>query len=99
VALGGITCGALPRYLPSLLQRISAAAQQPKQQYLLLQALSEVVSTAAAPGTSLQLGAADVSIILQLLLASAEVEEECRWARRSGRGLGQLWPLWLLGLL
>lgn len=78
VALGGVTCGALPKYLPSLLQRISGAASSPKQQYLLLQALSEVVSTAAAPESSLQISAADVSSILQLLLGSSEVEEECR---------------------
>jgi hypothetical protein len=82
VALGGVTCGALPRYLPSLLQRIAAAAAAPKQQYLLLQALAEVVSTAAEPGASLQLGAPDVASILQLLLDSAQAEEECRWAPR-----------------
>ena len=43
VALGGITSGHLAKYLPSLLQQVRATAGNPKQQYLLLQALNEVV--------------------------------------------------------
>jgi hypothetical protein len=40
LALGGVACGNLPRFLPSLIGQISAAgAQAPKQQYLLLQVL------------------------------------------------------------
>jgi hypothetical protein len=44
IALGGLTCGNLGSYLPSLLQQV-AAAGTPKQQYLLLQALNEAVAT------------------------------------------------------
>lgn len=36
-ALGGITRGNLPHFLPDLVTQIGAAAGQPKQQYLLLQ--------------------------------------------------------------
>jgi hypothetical protein len=42
--LGGLTCGNLGSYLPSLLQQVGAAGT-PKQQYLLLQALNEAVAT------------------------------------------------------
>jgi hypothetical protein len=44
IALGGLTCGNLGSYLPSLLQQVGAAGT-PKQQYLLLQALNEAVAT------------------------------------------------------
>lgn len=52
LALGGVTCGNLHAFLPSLLQKISAAAASPKEQYLLLQALNEVLVTITTVGQS-----------------------------------------------
>ncbi|KAI8473659.1 MAG: armadillo-type protein [Monoraphidium minutum] len=49
VALGGLACGDLERSLPALCALIEAAAGEPARQYLLLQALNEVLSTLAAP--------------------------------------------------
>lgn len=48
LALGGVACGNLGKYLPALLSSIEAAGGQSKQQYLLLQALNEVVTTVGA---------------------------------------------------
>lgn len=49
IALGGLTCGNLSKYLPDLMQQVVGAGSS-KQQYLLLQALNEVVSTISSSG-------------------------------------------------
>jgi len=76
LALGGITCGALGKYLPSLLSSISAAAPTPKRHYLLLTALAEVLATLSSPASTKGLSDAEVSQVLSLLLASAGSGEE-----------------------
>lgn len=52
LAAGGVACGNLPHYLPSLLSLIGGAQGDPKRQYLLLQALGEVIATISAVGQS-----------------------------------------------
>jgi cullin-associated NEDD8-dissociated protein 1 len=48
LALGGVACGNLGKYLPALLSSIEQAGGNSKQQYLLLQALNEVVTTVSS---------------------------------------------------
>lgn len=45
---GGVACGNLGKYLPALLSSIEGSQGNSKQQYLLLQALNEVVTTVAS---------------------------------------------------
>eukprot|EP00195_Chlamydomonas_chlamydogama_P007020 CAMPEP_0202892974 /NCGR_PEP_ID=MMETSP1392-20130828/2632_1 /ASSEMBLY_ACC=CAM_ASM_000868 /TAXON_ID=225041 /ORGANISM="Chlamydomonas chlamydogama, Strain SAG 11-48b" /LENGTH=1235 /DNA_ID=CAMNT_0049577131 /DNA_START=157 /DNA_END=3864 /DNA_ORIENTATION=- len=79
LALGGLACGNLPHYMPSLLRQISSTQGAPKQQYLLLQALSEVITTIAVVGQAkIDLSASDTEQVLTLLLSNCEAEEECR---------------------
>uniref|UniRef100_A0A7S3QNX2 TATA-binding protein interacting (TIP20) domain-containing protein n=1 Tax=Dunaliella tertiolecta TaxID=3047 RepID=A0A7S3QNX2_DUNTE len=78
LALGGVACGNLGKFMPSLIRQISSAAKSsPKQQYLLLTALSEVITTCSEQ-TNLLLSQDDQAQVLSLLLGSAEGEEECR---------------------
>ncbi|KAG2500009.1 hypothetical protein HYH03_002291 [Edaphochlamys debaryana] len=80
-ALGGVTRGNLRHFLPGLVAQIGAAAGQPKQQYLLLQALNDVISTLASPSGAAQaaeLGPDMADQVLALLLGAVEAEEECR---------------------
>jgi len=80
-ALGGITVGSLQTYLPFLLDQISTQQAAPKQQYLLLKALNEVISS-VTKGSSTSGGVVLAQVeqerILDLLLANCESEEECR---------------------
>ncbi|KAF8067210.1 CAND1 [Scenedesmus sp. PABB004] len=85
LALGGVACGNLAAYLPGLLSSIGAAGGNSKQQYLLLQALSEVVASVGARAGKAKAGAADVgftpaqlSEVLELLVSCSRSEEECR---------------------
>ena len=74
--------------LPQLLQQIEGARADGKRQYLLLQALSEVLqalapsdrpaAVAPAAASAAVLGPAERQQVLALLLASCEGEEECR---------------------
>lgn len=57
LALGGVTYGCLGTALPSLLASISGATGNAKQQYLLLQALGEVVATLVPRGAARSAGA------------------------------------------
>ncbi|KXZ56874.1 hypothetical protein GPECTOR_1g789 [Gonium pectorale] len=80
-ALGGIARGNLAHFMPGLVGQIAAAAGHPKQQYLLLQALNDVISTLASPAgaaTAGQLGPDMADQVLSLLFGAAESEEECR---------------------
>ncbi|GFR41083.1 hypothetical protein Agub_g1723, partial [Astrephomene gubernaculifera] len=80
-ALGGVTRGNLPHFLPGLVAQIGAAAGQPKQQYLLLQALNDVISTLASPSAgakAAELGQDMADQVLSLLFGAVESEEECR---------------------
>ncbi|GLI69131.1 hypothetical protein VaNZ11_013686 [Volvox africanus] len=80
-ALGGITRGNLGQFMPGLVAQISASAGQPKQQYLLLQALNDVISTLASPAgasKAAELGPEMADQVLSLLFDAAESEEECR---------------------
>ena len=45
LALGGVAVGNLSVYLPPLLQAVAAKAAAPKEQYLLLGALNETISS------------------------------------------------------
>ncbi|KAK9816878.1 hypothetical protein WJX72_006469 [[Myrmecia] bisecta] len=79
MALGGITLGNLPAYLPFLLHQIQEQAATPKQQYLLLKALNEVIVSLATTGDpNKQLAAQHKDQVLALLLGNSESEEECR---------------------
>ncbi|KAG2450178.1 hypothetical protein HYH02_000280 [Chlamydomonas schloesseri] len=80
-ALGGVTRGNLRHFMPGLLAQIGGAAAAPKQQYLLLQALNDVITTLAAPSGAAKaadLGPETADQVLALLLGAAEAEEECR---------------------
>ncbi|GIL42737.1 hypothetical protein Vafri_669 [Volvox africanus] len=80
-ALGGITRGNLGHFMPGLVAQISSSAGQPKQQYLLLQALNDVISTLASPAgasKATELGPEMADQVLSLLFNAAESEEECR---------------------
>ncbi|GIL73243.1 hypothetical protein Vretimale_4847 [Volvox reticuliferus] len=80
-ALGGITRGNLSHFMPGLVAQISSSAGQPKQQYLLLQALNDVISTLASPAgasKAAELGPEMADQVLSLLFDAAESEEECR---------------------
>ncbi|KAF6251732.1 armadillo-type protein [Scenedesmus sp. NREL 46B-D3] len=81
LALGGVACGNLGRFLPALLQSIEGAGGQSKQQYLLLQALNEVVTTVGArkaADTRAGFNEAQVQQVLDLLVSCSRAEEECR---------------------
>uniref|UniRef100_A0A383V8K4 TATA-binding protein interacting (TIP20) domain-containing protein n=1 Tax=Tetradesmus obliquus TaxID=3088 RepID=A0A383V8K4_TETOB len=81
LALGGVACGNLGRFLPALLQSIEGASGQSKQQYLLLQALNEVVTTVSArkaADTRAGFTEAQVQQVLDLLVSCSRAEEECR---------------------
>ncbi|MEW5303601.1 MAG: hypothetical protein WDW36_006278 [Sanguina aurantia] len=78
-ALGAVACGNLPHFLPSLLTRIAETQGTPKQQYLLLQSLTEVISTITAAGhETIELREVEQQQVLSLLLGNVEGEEECR---------------------
>jgi cullin-associated NEDD8-dissociated protein 1 len=65
--------------MPVLMGLISGAAGSPKQQYLLLQALGEVISSIASVGQEkMDLAEGDRNQVLALLLSSCDGEEECR---------------------
>ena len=56
-ALGAVSVGNLPLYLPRLLQQIATELHNPKQEYILLQALSEVIkSVRDKPGLDIAAG-------------------------------------------
>lgn len=74
-ALGGVAIGNLSAYLPFILNQIQSQAENPKQQYLLLHALNEVITSLNA-NTTLPDRQQDEA--LQLLFSSCETEEECR---------------------
>ncbi|GAX78344.1 hypothetical protein CEUSTIGMA_g5786.t1 [Chlamydomonas eustigma] len=76
VAYGGIVCGNVQKYLPSLLSAISASAGTPKRQYLLVQALGEVLGSGSSNSATISSG--DLTQVLQLLLGNCDGEEECR---------------------
>ncbi|KAG1681345.1 hypothetical protein FOA52_007393 [Chlamydomonas sp. UWO 241] len=79
LALGGIVCGNLARFMPVLMGLISGADGSPKQQYLLLQSLGEVIATIASVGQEkMDLAEGDRDQVLALLLSSCDGEEECR---------------------
>lgn len=79
LALGAITCGALQHYLPPLLQLIAASQTNPKRQYLLLQALNEVIVTnTSSAGSAAAFSKDQQESVLVLLLKACEGEEECR---------------------
>lgn len=79
-ALGGIATGNLQRYVPFLLDHIKAAAKSaPKQQYLLLKSLNEVVTSLARQGDgATKLSDAQREEVLSLLFSEPDGEEECR---------------------
>eukprot|EP00878_Enallax_costatus_P020279 GHUV01021430.1.p1 GENE.GHUV01021430.1~~GHUV01021430.1.p1 ORF type:complete len:419 (+),score=184.03 GHUV01021430.1:842-2098(+) len=81
LALGGVACGNLGKYLPALLSSIEGSQGNSKQQYLLLQALNEVVTTVAArlaKDKAASFTDAQLQQVLELLVASSRSEEECR---------------------
>ena len=62
LALGGVAVGALSVYLPLLLAAVAGRAGAPKEQYLLLRALNEVITSLLAlpdGGAQLQAAAGD----------------------------------------
>ena len=62
LALGGVAVGALSVYLPPLLAAVAGRAGAPKEQYLLLRALNEVITSLLAladGGAKLQAAAGD----------------------------------------
>uniref|UniRef100_A0A4W4GM61 TATA-binding protein interacting (TIP20) domain-containing protein n=1 Tax=Electrophorus electricus TaxID=8005 RepID=A0A4W4GM61_ELEEL len=67
-ALGSISVGNLPEYLPFVLQEISG---QPKRQYLLLHSLKEIISSASVAGLKPY-----VENVWTLLLKHCECTEE-----------------------
>uniref|UniRef100_A0A8C1FGS3 Cullin-associated and neddylation-dissociated 1 n=1 Tax=Cyprinus carpio carpio TaxID=630221 RepID=A0A8C1FGS3_CYPCA len=67
-ALGSISVGNLPEYLPFVLQEISG---QPKRQYLLLHSLKEIISSASVAGLKPY-----VENVWALLLKHCECTEE-----------------------
>uniref|UniRef100_A0AAY4EML6 TATA-binding protein interacting (TIP20) domain-containing protein n=1 Tax=Denticeps clupeoides TaxID=299321 RepID=A0AAY4EML6_9TELE len=67
-ALGSISVGNLPEYLPFVLQEISG---QPKRQYLLLHSLKEIISSASVAGLKPY-----VESVWTLLLKHCECTEE-----------------------
>ncbi|XP_044305788.1 cullin-associated NEDD8-dissociated protein 1 isoform X3 [Varanus komodoensis] len=67
-ALGSISVGNLPEYLPFVLQEITS---QPKRQYLLLHSLKEIISSASVHGLKPY-----VESIWSLLLKHCECAEE-----------------------
>uniref|UniRef100_A0A673L390 TATA-binding protein interacting (TIP20) domain-containing protein n=1 Tax=Sinocyclocheilus rhinocerous TaxID=307959 RepID=A0A673L390_9TELE len=67
-ALGSISVGNLPEYLPFVLQEISG---QPKRQYLLLHSLKEIISSASVAGIKPY-----VENVWALLLKHCECTEE-----------------------
>ncbi|KAL7982618.1 hypothetical protein Chor_010216 [Crotalus horridus] len=67
-ALGSISVGNLPEYLPFVLQEITS---QPKRQYLLLHSLKEIISSATVQGLKPY-----VESIWSLLLKHCECAEE-----------------------
>uniref|UniRef100_A0AAR2KNC6 TATA-binding protein interacting (TIP20) domain-containing protein n=1 Tax=Pygocentrus nattereri TaxID=42514 RepID=A0AAR2KNC6_PYGNA len=67
-ALGSISVGNLPEYLPFVLQEISG---QPKRQYLLLHSLKEIISSASVAGLKPY-----VESVWALLLKHCECTEE-----------------------
>lgn len=67
-ALGSISVGNLPEYLPFVLQEISG---QPKRQYLLLHSLKEIISSASVDGLKPY-----VESVWALLLKHCECTEE-----------------------
>lgn len=67
-ALGSISVGNLPEYLPFVLQEITS---QPKRQYLLLHSLKEIISSASVVGLKPY-----VENIWSLLLKHSECAEE-----------------------
>ncbi|KPP62663.1 cullin-associated NEDD8-dissociated protein 1-like [Scleropages formosus] len=67
-ALGSISVGSLPEYLPFVLQEISG---QPKRQYLLLHSLKEIIGSAAVAGLRPY-----VESVWTLLLTHSECAEE-----------------------
>ncbi|KAK9835209.1 hypothetical protein WJX81_005880 [Elliptochloris bilobata] len=77
VALGGVALGNMSAYLPFILSQISEQARSPKDQYLLLKALNEVI-VSLARSASAQLSAQHQQEVLRLLLAHCGSEEECR---------------------
>ncbi|DBB08467.1 hypothetical protein WJX82_000009 [Trebouxia sp. C0006] len=74
-ALGGVAIGNLSTYLPFILRQIQNQAENPKQQYLLLRALNEVITSLTGDAT---LPDRQQDEVLQLLFSSCETEEECR---------------------
>lgn len=84
LALGGVACGNLAKYLPTLLNSIQGSSSNSKQQYLLLQALNEVVTTVASrrakgsTATADVLDAGQLQQVLDLLATCSSAEEECR---------------------
>jgi cullin-associated NEDD8-dissociated protein 1 len=54
LALGGVAAGNLAAFLPLVLQHVRAQAASPKQQYQLLRALNEVITTVARKTASKQ---------------------------------------------
>lgn len=74
-ALGGVAIGNLSTYLPFILRQIQNQAENPKQQYLLLRALNEVITSLTGDAT---LPDKQQDEVLQLLFSSCETEEECR---------------------
>ena len=100
LALGGITCGNVPKYLPGLLSLIQASSGASKKQYLLLQALGDVIHTLSHSREG-ALSSGDQQGVMTLLLVSAESgEEECRNISSECLGrLALLNPTLVLGAL
>ncbi|EIE20950.1 TIP120-domain-containing protein [Coccomyxa subellipsoidea C-169] len=78
LALGAVSIGNLDAYLPFVIQQINEQAANPKDQYLLLKALNEVIVSLTSDMGNKQLSPAHQQEVLRLLLANCEVEEECR---------------------
>ncbi|BDA42511.1 Cullin-associated NEDD8-dissociated protein 1 [Coccomyxa sp. Obi] len=78
VALGAVSIGNMDTYLPFIIQQINEQAANPKDQYLLLKALNEVIVSLTSDMDNKQLSPSHQQEVLRLLLANCEVEEECR---------------------
>lgn len=72
-ALGNISVGNLPKYMPFVLNEIKT---QPKRQYLLLHSLREIIVREAATGTGASILQPYLTPILALLFENCESEEE-----------------------
>lgn len=72
-ALGNVSVGNLPKFLPFVLQEIE---NQPKRQYLLLHSLKEIISCESSSQTGVEILKSYIQTIWTMLFHNCECQEE-----------------------